>query len=143
MYTGFRGKFTLKEETPDEVMAMLEWLVMLPLAKKDGIEHPPITYNAPLFSAMRWESILTGFANVYLEDEFPPNTSRLDGHVLTVSSSLKNYCESIQKFLDWVRPWVLKLEDGCYRYEEFDEQTLEFVDGHFKFGPCFWEGETL
>ncbi len=127
MYTELVFACELKKDTPKEVIDILEYMVGNP--RKD-----PIIPAHELFSTSRWEWMFK--SNSYYFDGDTHSTLRFDdmskAYVLTVRCNLKNYDNEIEKFIDWIKPYVDKIDDylefkGYYRYEENDKPTLIYI----------------
>lgn len=128
MYTELHFNAELKDDVPEDVMDTLRFMV--------GLEsEPPLnTPDHPLFSTYRWDFMLecdsyyfpasTRSELVYAE----PN----DDYYLCIRCNLKNYDKEIQKFIDWITPYVDSAEGEClgyYRYEECDQPTIIYYKG--------------
>ena len=53
-----------------------------------------------------------------------------DSYRLCIRCNLKNYSDEIQKFIDWIIPFLDKYEGeflGFYRYEETEVPTLVYM----------------
>jgi len=51
-------------------------------------------------------------------------------YFLTVRCNLKNYCNDIDKFLDWLCPYIVDPKDGFLGYsrsEEYDDPSLIYI----------------
>lgn len=97
-------------------------------------EEPDQLPDHPLFSCSRWRC-LSGGSSYY----FPGTSARgLAGHVsgshcyrFTVVCDIKNYGNEIERFLDWLGPF-LDPDDGhvgTYRYEESEKPCLVWQVG--------------
>ncbi len=85
----------------------------------------------PLFGTDRWDRIFHG-DSYYFESQ-PFVKFRYDdigeSWYLTTVFNLKNYGDEIQKFLDWIEPWVGSYGHvGHTRYEEIEDPTLIYYD---------------
>jgi len=114
-YTGLKAKITLKESTPQYILDTLDRMT-LKVDDSDGWQYP----DHPLFNCGR-RYLLRGSSS-YLKD-FPPTSERND-LVLNVSFNVKNYDSDIDKFLDWIFPYTMKIEHGWCRYEYNDDPSL-------------------
>jgi len=138
MYTGFKGTFFLRKETPKEVLDMLKWLCNPFRERGDVPEELP---DHDFFECRWWMDVLSGIDNVYVGDQFPCNMSKLRGaskwdtelspKILYACGSLKNYSSEIELFLEWIKPWVTDVKDATYRYEEFGTQKIVLREGNF------------
>lgn len=135
MYTELVLACALKGELPEDVRYALN--VML---YAEEIADKSKLPKHPLFETERWDLLFT--CSSY---SFAAATTRLMVHNdikniyrLTVISSLKNYDKVIEKFIDWITPYIekeytaLNRDDkkefiGWCRYEEAEEPTLIYV----------------
>ena len=124
MYTEIYINVDLKKETPDDVIRVLEAICcMLPDQECDEVlvDYPD-----------RWSCL---FSNM---SYYTPSTSsrflKCDGITgrwsLLGKGDIKNYAGEIQKFFEWIIPWI----DACpgdfigySRYEENLQPTLVFL----------------
>ncbi|WNM70198.1 hypothetical protein [Myxococcus phage Mx1] len=146
MYTEIRTDFTLRPDTPEQVIKTL--MVMAGLDSnvsfndREKFDHGQ---DHELFKTDRWGIMLT-MGSAYFDDE--PNavvTRTRAGPHFTSVSNFKNYDGEIRKFADWIRPYIFS-QDTPYVtsvYEETtDVATRYFTDGHIDtFDMC--EGEVL
>ena len=128
MYTELVLAIELKPEPPPEVLRILQMLVGS--RARDGFgrfAQERLFPNHPFFSCGHWRLVLQG-SSAY----FPGQESRnllyepeWQLWTLTSRSSLKNYDKEIEKFWNWLSPFV-ETEGFCgyYRYEEDREPTL-------------------
>ena len=114
---------TRVKEVP-EVVGVLQYMA--------GNEPRPAELpDHPLFKTSRWE-ILFQCSSYY----FVPRISVLFEHddighywVLISRADLKNYDSEIEKFIDWIRPYLEATNDdmiGYSRYEETREPTIYY-----------------
>lgn len=129
MYTELVMAVELKKDTPNAVIEVLKYMV-------GDIEDEPSMPKHELFEADRWRFMLRcdsyyfdGVTNSILKSDWVSNS-----YYLTVRSNLKNYNSEIEKFIDWITPYVnLSYSDsnrmfvGYSRYEESDEPTLIYL----------------
>ena len=123
MYTELYLSCELKIDLPPKVLEVLQCLF-------NGKERPSNLPKHEFFKCDRWSCI--GRCSSYYFVPF--NTSKLyfDDRVtkqyfLTTRSDLKNYDGEIEKFLDWIMPYIEEPWGGHlghYRYEEDDAPTL-------------------
>jgi hypothetical protein len=119
MYTGLKLNVKLKEEMKDQWLPVLRVM----LKNEDDYKKPDEVADHELFHTQRWTWMFYG-SSTYLEPEYIPD-SKLDecNNELFVRFNIKNYDFEIQKFLDWLSPYVEILKEGKYRYEEYDEDS--------------------
>jgi hypothetical protein len=125
MYAGLRLDVFLSKNTPKEVNETLHYmLTSQPEGFKTTLEHP-------LFSTDRGHFMLQG-TSAYLERDFLPNSS-LKENRLILSFNIKNYGQEIEKFLDFISPYVGEFIRGAYQYEEMEQEIpVLFEDGKLR-----------
>lgn len=97
-YTDLRLTVALREDTPAEVVDLLRRMVAADPPSSDLPDHP-------FFADDRWRYVLT--CSSYSVLDYPPTLERRGPFwVLRVQSALKNYTDTIEKFLDWLHPHV-------------------------------------
>lgn len=121
MYTEFHFNSLLKKDAPKEVIQKLEF--MLKKNKQD------VSINHPLFETDRWHFML--LCDSYYFDAKSSSDlcfdEIVDEYYLNIRCNLKNYGHEIEKFIDWIKPYLDKDVGeflGFYRYEESEEPTL-------------------
>lgn len=106
MYTEFHFRAHLKED--GSAAKVMEWLDNLHWESKPFDDHP-------LFSSPRWQAVFNGAGACYQfarpmavryvgEDRGPWDSYSYNE--LLIHSSLKNYGNEIELFLDWIRPYI-------------------------------------
>ena len=121
MYTELVCAFELEKSVPINVIEILRYMT----DTNDKYEDPPLP-DHPLFQTTRWRFMLTSdsyyFPGItYSLLEYDDIAGRWS---LTVKCNLKNYDDEIQKFIDWIQPYMYT--DGFFgymRYEEASEPT--------------------
>lgn len=85
----------------------------------------------PLFDTDRWHMMLV--CDSYYFDGHTDSSldiDRIGVCTLNVRSNLKNYCEEIDKFLNWLAPYIRSYGFiGYTRYEEDDDPLLIYIEG--------------
>lgn len=130
MYTEFVFAIELKKETPKDVINVLKYMTEEELTEDIKIESLP---KHSFFDTRRWEGLFIsdsdcfdGITNTILK--FDPLT---ESYCLTVRSNLKNYDNEIDKFIDWIKPYV---EGSWYKFlgykrnEENKEPKLIYLN---------------
>lgn len=118
MYTELFIKCEMKSDLPKEVLNVLKYL----FGDEDldpGIELPEHDF----FKCERWRFIGNGYSHYFA----PFATSEFRKNYLISRSDLKNYNDEIERFLDWVMPYIAEPEGqfiGYHIYEESDTPTL-------------------
>lgn len=126
MYTDFCFDSELKKDTPEIVLDILNALM-----NENGNLSTMLLPNHPLFKAPRWQML--GWGDSYYFDAKPRRyfkRDRISGTwVLNIRCNFKNYDDEIEKFIDWIKPYLEKTQGdflGFKRYEEEREPTLIF-----------------
>ena len=121
MYTEFHFNSELRKDTPLEVIDMLKHM----LYRKDNLSN----IDHPLFESARWKFML--ISDSYYFDADTHSTLRYDDigncYYLCIRCNLKNYSDEIEKFINWIHPYLRKDKGdflGFYRYEETETPTL-------------------
>ena len=124
MYTELDFNVELKEDVPEDVVAILNAMAS-PNFKIIDLPTPPHLF----FGTRNWE-VLFKMDSYY----FKAVTRRsffIDPigkqWILNVRSNLENYDSEIEKFIDWIMPYVDAEPGeflGFYRYEETQTPTL-------------------
>ena len=134
MYTEFHFNSSLRDDVPKEVLDILHYM----LGEWDDDTTPPETPDHSMFATSRWRFMLC--MSSYYFDADTSSTLRFDDisgqYYLCIRCSLKNYDGEIQKFCDWMCPYLDKFDGeflGFLRYEETEFPTLIF-HGDI---PCF------
>lgn len=130
MYTEFVCALKIKNNTPKEVINILDFM-------SNGNEkikaEELILPNHDLFECSRWVYMFrsdsyyfNGVTNtIFKRDE------TFGYYYLTIRTNLKNYDGEIEKFLDWIKPYIECYGNeflGYSRYEEFEEPDLIYYD---------------
>lgn len=105
MYTEIYVKATFNSTTPQEVIDIISYMM------GDG-DCPSSLPEHELFQCARWDFMLRCCSYYHIPKavgEFFKDDIATD-HYLVVRSDLKNYDNEIQKFFDWVSPYV---EQNC------------------------------
>lgn len=126
MYTEFVCAIELRKDTPDEVINILENMT-------NGINEYEFIPQHPFFKCARWKWLFTmdsyyfpGITNTLFEYDDIART-----HFLTIRTNLKNYDGEIDKFLNWIKPYIQAFGNeflGYSRYEECDNPELIYYD---------------
>lgn len=124
MYTELVMACELKSNVPEDVIGTLKYMV----GDSEYLATVPI-HN--LFETDRWKWMLR--SNSYYFDGDTHSTFRYDdiakAYYLTVRCNLKNYCDEIYEFLNWIVQY--SYTDGFVgysRYEEAENPTLIYFN---------------
>lgn len=121
MYTQFHYGVRLKKDVPESVINTLRYMVR-------DIEEDYENHDHPLFATGNWEFMF--IMDSYYFDYKTTNLIMYDEYgdwYFNVTCNFKNYDEEIEKFLDWIHPYVDAYDGdflGYYRYEEDELPTL-------------------
>lgn len=125
MYTALHYNSELNKDTPQPVIDILKFMV------GDVEDEPKKLPKHPLFETERWRFMLR--MDSYYFDEDTHSTLRYDkigeSYYLNIRSNLKNYDSEIEKFIDWIMPYLDEFKQngdflGFYRYEESEDPTI-------------------
>ena len=126
MYTEFHFNSKLKRNVPPNVIEILKFMVGQTEAKPDLPDHP-------LFATDRWDTMLRT-DSAYFDADTHSTLRYEEGpkarYVLCIRCNLKNYEGEIEKFVDWIMPYLSKIPGeflGFSRYEETEQPTLIFA----------------
>jgi hypothetical protein len=121
MYTEFHFNSRLKQGTPDSIIKILKYLNDHSII----IELP----NHEFFNSYRWMWLFQSDSYYFDGDTYC--TIRYDkiakAYFLNIKTNIKNYEQEITKFIDFIYPYLDKIEGeflGFYRYEETEDPTL-------------------
>jgi hypothetical protein len=141
MYTEFVFATLIDNKNP-EVIDILKYMT-------GATDDRPITLpDHPFFKCDYWKILFTS-DSAYFEGDTHSSLRHEDTPgfknewALTVRSNLTNYSAEIEKFLDWIRPYIIYRRGdefkGYYRYEDAGGPTLiyfigsDLIMGHFMF----------
>ena len=126
MYTELVFKASIREDVPDDVDAVLDFLFNTSLRPTQVPDHP-------FFQCDRWQMIgrCSSFSHTpfALSQYADPNRPDAKGGYVFSRSDLKNYDHEVQHFLDWIDPYIDELSGTCIGwtwYEDEDAPTLVF-----------------
>jgi hypothetical protein len=122
MYTELHYNVELLKATPAPIIAVLKYML------NHDNPKPPLP-DHPLFKTERWSVMLRMDSYYFAADTH--STLRLDEngdcYYLCIRCNVKNYGNEIEKFVDWIAPYVEANEGdflGFSRYEETEDPTL-------------------
>ena len=129
MYTEIYVKVVLKEDVDDNVINILKYMLGI-----DDVELEDLTIPShSLFTTNNWHYMLRSgsyYHIPYVVSLFEYNDIS-ENYYLVVRSDFKNYQGEIEKFFDWIAPYIEKDGDktfiGYSLYEEDDEPKLYYV----------------
>lgn len=129
MYTEFVFAIELKKETPKDIIKILAFMV----DESEEEEYPTDLPKHEFFETARWNRLFISSSS-YFEGI---TSSKLifddisKTYFLTTRSNLKNSNKEIEKFLNWIKPYIEGYGHkflGYTRHEEDKEPTLIYLD---------------
>lgn len=137
MYTELRMAARIIEDAPPHVIEILEYMLT-----PDNDGNPPFKKpDHPFFQTDRWYFMLR-CDSYYFDADTNSHLNYdeiLKQYVLTIQCNLKNYDGEINKFIDWLTPYIDASKGdflGHKRYEESEHPTLLYH-------PNSWQPVTL
>ena len=125
MYTEIVTNLDFREDLPAEVIDALNYM------SGNTDQRPDNLPDHPLFQTDRWDYMLRCSSYYFVPRSYCDFfQGRIGGWFLSCRSDLKNYGSEIEKFFDWIAPYVDDPEGsfmGYSRYEESNEPKLYFV----------------
>lgn len=102
MYTELIFGASLKKETPKEVIDILKFMV-------GELEEKPQLPSHELFHTDRWDMLFT-CGSYYFGFSSSNTFMKLDEiagcYIISTRATLKNYDSEIEKFCDWIKPYI-------------------------------------
>lgn len=130
MYTELIISCRLKQNTPIEVIETLQWMC-LPLPRP---EPKPASYPFGSGEDNRI-SIMFRCSSAYFPFTMEPKFTKdaFDQYTLITRSNIKNYSNEIERFLDWLKPYIesgsgIRNFYAIVCYEEQAEPTIYYLD---------------
>ncbi len=129
-YTEFHFNCELKTDTPNEVIQLLKDMCSTFMSEEEAISTPNLPDHPLFYTTERWWMMLRGwggFAAPVRSEVTKPDG--LNAGTLSIRCHFKNYDDEIEKFLDWVDPYLKAYSGeflGFYRGEDTDEPTLVY-----------------
>lgn len=125
MYTEFHYNVELRKDTPEIITEILQQMI-------SGNGVVKLLPDHPLFQTSRWSVMLQCdsyyfAATTYCTLQYDDITNL---YFLNIRCNLKNYDNEIEKFCDWIRPFIDKEKGdflGFSRYEETEIPTLIYA----------------
>ena len=142
MNTELHFNCKLKKDLPKIVIETLQYMIDYKNKPKKLPEHE-------LFKCESWTMLFT--CDSYYFDADTYSTLRFDeisnAYYLCIRANLKNYDREIEKFIDWIMPYLNVYEGkflGFYRYEESEQPTLIYVrTNSLKKRGVYYERKTV
>lgn len=137
-YTEFKFKAKLRNDTPDEVISLLKRVLIdgdLGIGDKvvffhEDVFKPDIDHE--FFKCTRWEAL---FLSKNWDEEMQGGKMYFNKcWVIDIHTEFKNYDNEIDKFIDWISPFVAgrkkKQYVGYYRGEDLNFQVNLYINRH-------------
>lgn len=126
MYTEFHFNVELVRDVDVHIINLLANMISTSDLHYEGLSHE-------FFSCARWRWLFTMDSYYFNADTM--STLRLDKitetYFLCIRSNIKNYDREIEKFVDWIKPYLDAIEGdflGFSRYAEIEEPTLIYMN---------------
>jgi hypothetical protein len=132
MYTELVCAFELKNNVPKDIINILNYMCEGDDDFLNDVEIP----NHELFKTSRWDFMLRsdsyyfdGATHSFLKTDYLYPDKPM--YYLNVRCNLKDYDNEIDKFIDWLKPYIDKDKENMFigykRYETENEPTLIYV----------------
>lgn len=138
MYTEFVFGGALHDDVPENVLNILRYLVEpIESVRADHLFRKLEIPDHPFFQTERWQGIAVT-SSCYFGYNRPHSAlvyDEINHHwVVAIRSSIKNYSHEIEKFVDWIRPYIRKGSGeqnfiGYSLYEADVAPTLYYLNG--------------
>ena len=116
MYTEFFYRAEIRRNAPEVVKYVLKFLCA-------EMQRPP--RNLPdheFFQCSRWPSVAV-MGSAYFISREPIFRDTGHSYELAIHSSMKNYEDEIQKFVDWIDPYVRAIQGDFLGYSLYEESN--------------------
>lgn len=132
-YTQFKCWIKLQHNTPEHIIAFLDKFINnhnIGLPEGTVMYHskdikPPEDIDHEFFKCERWETLLT---SVYAKPSKIHKVGRT--WIIDMHAELKNYDSEIQKFVDWITPYIKgrkkKIYIGWSKGERAEDQQRHY-----------------
>lgn len=144
MYTKLELKVNLSPGMPSQVYRLLRYRLSPGKSMDDikEIEHEEGKTSAhnilpvhDFFRTDRWDNIISWYGDKSYRNGSSYLTREYNNLILVIKSDVKNYDGLIDKFLDWLSPYLLDYHEqivGFVRYEEWSWPALIKVNPESK-----------
>jgi hypothetical protein len=115
MYTEISFRATLKRDAPEEVVSALRAMI--------DLEKPEALPSHPLFECPRWD-MLACSSSYYFPAHAPSGLEKdsiRGAWSVYLNADLKNYHDEIEKFFDWIDPYVDAAPGEFLGYELYED----------------------
>lgn len=128
MYTELNCALVLHKKTPSHIIQILGDMVRGRREEAEAfVECCPPLFSHELFSTARWTSLCAS-ASYYFAANEAESKLRWDETAqdwrLTIRSNLKNYDKEIEKFLDWISPFLQMMPGDFLGYKMYEEDPF-------------------
>ena len=113
MYTELVLKARVKHDLPADIEAVLQYLF------NDAGAGEPLRPHHEFFQCSRWAAIGSCSSHYHI----PWATSRYAGGHIFSRSDLKNYEGEIDKFIDWISPYLETSNGDCIGWGWYEEDA--------------------
>ena len=116
MYTEFFYRAEIRKNVPENVREVLKFLCA-------GAPRPPGDLpDHEFFQCSRWEDVAV-MGSAYFISREPIFRDTGNAYELAIHSNMKNYGGEIQKFVDWVDPYVRAIRGDFLGYSLYEESN--------------------
>ena len=132
MYTEINFRAELVKDIPEDVLAVLRYLVDLSPTEPENLP------DHELFSCPRWDTLGQG-CSAYFPAHPESSLTMSDWSkrwVLFLNADLKNYDDEIGKFFDWIEPYVHGSVGQFLGYSLYEEDDNPHI--FHKKSPSNW-----
>lgn len=133
-YTEFHFNARMRDDVPQEILDRLDFMT-----NDNAVQTETDLPDHPLFSCTRWRYMLCDGSASF---DAQPNSELVSAYgntYLCIRCNLKNYDSEIEKFVDWVAPYLDKRPGnflGFRRYEGIEEPEPIYMPGHDPLAKC-------
>lgn len=121
-YTELVLKCRLESLLPEQVKNVLEFLFNPRAEEKNKLKDLP---DHPFFNCPRWKAIGSSSSYYHIPEEF--NYINLETGRLFSRSDLKNYDDEIDKFIDWISPYLAMQSGDIIGWKCFEQCNPTFI----------------
>lgn len=128
MYTEINFRATLKKDTPEEVLGILEHI-----AKTFSVTQPTTLPDHEFFKCPRWNRLSGAsayFPSIQRSALVRAHPSRTwEDTEVAIHGNLKDYDGEIEKFFDWIDPYIDAPQGIYLGYSLYEENQFEDEGG--------------
>lgn len=126
-FTEINVNFDLVKDTPKDVIDIMHYLIL----SNENETKPSVLPKHEFFECDRWDSVAC--CSSYYFDRL--SNSKMEYNEISktyrvsIRTDLKNYDSEIEKFLDWLLPYINSNGFiGYKRHEDMDNPTLIYIE---------------